>query len=373
MKAVLRVRPGEVAVVERPRPEPGPGEVLVRVRACGICGSDLARLRDPHEKWNRVVLGHECSGLVEAFGPPVRGADGPPLELGQRVALLPLRPDFTCRFCRRGAYSLCDSYGFFGSRQDGGLAEYLLVPAENLLPLPEEVDDETGALLEPLSVATEACLLGGLRAGGEPVMACCPGDGQGADRFLTEAPSVLVMGAGTIGLLAVQVALALGAAPVLACDVLPERLDLAAALGAQPLLGGSGSVAEQVRAQTEGQGVAVCLECSGHHAAFAPVLESLAKGGTVVLVGTGPGEVVLTGKQREQICRRRLTVRGQWMSYRAPWPGAPWTMPLRLLQQGRLDPKRVITHRYSLEEVPAAVRMMLTPGADFLKVMIRPE
>lgn len=371
MKAVLRVRPGEVSVVERPCPEPGPGEALVRVRACGICGSDLARLRDPDEKWNRVVLGHECSGVVEAMG-AAPGAVSTPLEPGQRVALLPLRPDFTCRFCRKGAYSLCDSYGFFGSRQDGGLAEYLVVPTENLLSLPDGVDDEAGALLEPLSVATEACLLGGLRASGEPVMACCPGDGQGADRFLTEAPSVLVMGAGTIGLLAVQVALALGAAPVLACDVLAERLARAASLGARLLLGGSSSVAEQVRDLTEGRGVAVCLECSGHHAAFTPALESVAKGGTMVLVGTGAGEVVLTGEQREQICRRMLTVRGQWMSYRAPWPGAPWTMPLRLLQQGRLDPKRVITHRYSLEEVPAAVRMMLTPRADFLKVLIKP-
>jgi len=344
--------------VDRPPPEPGPGEVLVRMRACGICGSDLARLRDPDEKWNRVVLGHECSGVVEASRPGDTGVSSVPggetLAVGQRVALLPLLPDFTCSYCRRGEFSLCDGYSFFGSRKDGGLAEYMVAPASNFLSLPDAVDDESAAMLEPLSVATKGCLLSGL----------FPGEAGGA------GPAVLVMGAGAIGLLAVQVALALGAAPVIACDVIPEKLALAASLGAETVLSTADSVPEQVRELTAGRGTEVCLECSGHYAAFAPALESLAKGGALVMVGTGPGEVVLTGEQREQICRRMLTLRGQWMSYGPTWPGEPWTIPLALLAEGRLDPKRLITHRFALEQTPEAVRFMLTPGADHLKVMI---
>jgi threonine dehydrogenase-like Zn-dependent dehydrogenase len=363
MRAILRVRPGEVAVVDRPTPEPGPGEVLVRLRACGICGSDLARLRDPDEKWNRVVLGHECSGVVESVGRglvPRRVGQGtsPRPTVGDRVALLPLLPDFTCPYCRRGDFSLCDGYSFFGSRKDGGLAEYLVVPATNVLPLPDEVDDETAAMLEPLSVATKACLLARLD--------CRARARSAPDRAGYKPPpySVLIMGAGAIGLLAVQVALALGASPVIACDVIPERLALAAALGAETVLLPSDT--SDFRLPT----CDLCLECSGHHAAFSPALDSLAKGGTLVLVGTGPGAVALTGEQREQICRRMLTVRGQWMSYGPTWPGEPWTLPLALLAEGRLDPKRLLTHRFPLAQTPEAVRFMLTPGADYLKVMI---
>ncbi len=374
MRAVLRVGPGEVAVVDRPTPKPGPGEVLIRVRTCGLCGSDLARLRDPDGKWNRVVLGHECSGLVEAVNPAAFpspfSARGPAGELkpGDRVALLPLLPDFTCPYCRRCDFALCDNYSFFGSRRDGGLAEYLVVPATNVLPLPDQVDDESAALLEPLSVATKACLLGGLRwrerAGTALVRRKCEFSSQ----------SVLIMGAGPIGLLAVQMALALGATRVVACDVIQERLALAATLGAETVLLAPSSPVGRKEQRAEAfpapRDFDLCLECSGHHSALGPALDSLARGGTLVLVGTGPGEVILSGTQREQICRRMLTVRGQWMSYGPTWPGEPWTLPLALLSEGRLDPRRLVTHRFVLEQAPEAVRLMLTPGADYLKVLI---
>jgi threonine dehydrogenase-like Zn-dependent dehydrogenase len=280
--------------------------------------------------------------------------------VGARVALLPLLPDFTCPYCARGEFSLCDRYSFFGSRQDGGLAEYLVVPATNVLPLPDEVDDESAAMLEPLSVATKACLLAGLSPrpsrNGRGAGVCAGGVG----------PSALIMGAGAIGLLAVQVALALGASPVIACDVIPEKLALAASLGAETVLLPSPSATSDYRLPTTD----FCLECSGHHAAFSPALDSLAKGGTLVLVGTGPGEVTLSGAQREQLCRRMITIRGQWMSYGPTWPGEPWTVPLALLAAGRLDPRRLITHRFPLAQTPEAVRFMLTPGADYLKVMV---
>lgn len=344
MKVLLRTKPGETAVVERPRPQPGPDEALVRVSACGICGSDLARLRSEDEKWNRVVLGHECCGLIEEVGSEVAS-----LRPGQRVALLPLVPDFTCRHCREGNYSLCEAYRFFGSRQDGGLAEYLVAPERNLLPLPEEVDDEAGAMLEPLSVAAQACLLA------EKI----PGH------------TVLVMGAGTIGLLAVQMAWALEAAQVIACDLIPEKLEVAAGFGAKTVLSGDGSVAKQVAKLTEGEGADVCLECTGDPVAQADALDALAREGRMVWVGTGPGDLVLSAEQREQVCRKQITLRGQWMSYAAPWPGRPWTLPLALLGQGRLEPQRLITHRFSLDDAPEAVAFMLTPGSDYLKVMIQ--
>lgn len=264
------------------------------------------------------------------------------------MALLPLIPDFTCRHCREGNYSLCEAYSFFGSRQDGGLAEYLAAPERNLLPLPEGVDDEAGAMLEPLSVAAQACLL--------------------ADKVPNH--TVLVIGSGTIGLLAVQMAWALGAAQVFACDIVPERLEVAAAFGAKTLLSTAAPIAEQVRELTGGPGADVCLECSGHPTGQADALKALGRDGRMVWVGTGPGNLVLSTEQREQVCRKQITLRGQWMSYAAPWPGRPWTLPLELLQQCRLEPQRLITHRFTLHDAPRAVEFMLAPGSDYLKVII---
>lgn len=342
MKALLRTAPGEVAVVERDLPEPGPGEARIRVAACGICGSDVARFRSADDRWNHVVLGHEAAGVVAGLG---SGAEG--LQVGQPVALLPLAPDFSCPACQGGRYALCPHYTFYGSRQDGALAEFMVAPVRNLLPLPAGLDLTTAALLEPLSVATEACLLADGVAGA----------------------SVLVMGAGAIGLLAVEMALALGAREVLACDVVPEKLALAEAFGARPVLNAEASVAAAIRDLTGG-GPDVCLECSGHPAAVAEGLASLAPGGRMVLVGTGAGEVMLSAEQREQLCRRMIRLRGQWMSYRAPWPGLPWTLPLAYLQRGQIHPERILTHRYPLAEGPQAIHMMLAPGAEYIKVMI---
>jgi threonine dehydrogenase-like Zn-dependent dehydrogenase len=343
MKAILRVSPGEVAVVDRPMPEPGPGEVRLKVTACGLCGSDVARYRAEDERWNSVVLGHECCGLVDALGPGVEQ-----LRAGQNVALLPLAPDFTCPHCLAGHYALCPNYTFYGSRLDGGFAEYMVAPERCCLPLPADLDPEAGAMLEPLSVAAEACLLAGGVAG----------------------QSVLVMGAGAIGLLAVELALAMGARQVLACDVVPAKLARAEALGALPVPGGPDAVAQIV--ELTGGGADICLECSGHHAAVSQAVDALAPAGRLVLVGTGPGDVVLTGAQREQISRRMLTIRGQWMSYGAPWPGRPWTQPLALLREGRLHPQQLITQRYTFDEAPEAIRFVLAPGAEYLKVMFRP-
>jgi len=345
MKAILRVKPGEVALVERPTPEPGPGEVRLRVSACGVCGSDVARFREDDPRWNEVVLGHELCGTVDKLGEGVTA-----LGVNQQVALLPLGPDFSCPECQQGRYSLCQSYTFYGSRKDGGLAEYMVALAHNCLPVPADLDPEAGAMLEPLSVAAEACLLAEGVAG----------------------KSVLVMGAGAIGLLAVIMALARGARQVIAADVLPDKLALARELGAETILSTEAPAAEQARELTGG-GPEVCLECSGHPAAVAEGLAALAPGGHLVLVGTGRGELCLSGEQRERVCRRMLTIRGQWMSYAAPCPGLPWTLPLAYLQQGRIDPRRLITGRHTLEQAPAAIAAMLEPGADDEKVMIRPN
>ena len=210
MRAAVLNRPGEVEVVERPTPTPGPHEVLVRVRAVGVCGSDTHYY--DHGRIGRfvveqpMVLGHESAGVIEGVGSAVD-----PARVGQRVSIEPGVPCFTCHECLAGRYNLCPDMVFYATPPvDGSLAELAVIHEAFAHPVPDSVSDEAAALLEPLSVGVWSCRKGGVGLG----------------------TSVLVTGAGPIGLVAVQVARAAGAAQVVVADVNPHRLAVAATLGA---------------------------------------------------------------------------------------------------------------------------------------------
>jgi len=190
MRAAVLNRPGEVKVVDRPDPVPGAHEVVVRVSAVGVCGSDTHYF--DHGRIGRfvveqpMVLGHESSGVIEAVG-----SDVDPGRVGQRVSIEPGVPDFTCQECLAGRYNLCPKMVFYATPPvDGSLAELAVIHEAFAHPVPASMSDETAALLEPLSVGVWACRKGGVTAGA----------------------SVLVTGAGPVGLVAAQVAKACGAA-----------------------------------------------------------------------------------------------------------------------------------------------------------------
>ncbi|HEY7719014.1 MAG TPA: alcohol dehydrogenase catalytic domain-containing protein, partial [Pedococcus sp.] len=240
MRAAVLVRPGEVEVVERPDPAPGPREVLVRVGAVGVCGSDTHYY--DHGRIGRfvveapLVLGHEASGVVEAVG---AGVD--PARVGQRVSIEPGVPCRRCAQCLAGRYNLCPDVVFHATPPvDGSLAELVVVDEAFAHPVPDTVSDESAALLEPLSVGIWACRKGGVGPGSR----------------------VLVTGAGPIGIVAAQVARASGAAEVVVADVNPHRLAVAAPLGATRTV----DVRETslVESYAGGPGPDVLLECSGH-------------------------------------------------------------------------------------------------------------
>ena len=204
----------DLRVEERPIPEPGPGDVLVGMRSVGICGSDVHYLT--HGRIGSfvveapMILGHESAGVVEAVGPGVTS-----LTPGDRVALEPGVPCRACSACKAGCYNLCPDVRFFATPPiDGSMARYVVHPADFCYALPEHVSLDEGALLEPLSVGLHACRRGGVGPGSR----------------------VLVTGAGPVGLTALLMATAAGAAEVLVADVRPERLDLAASLGAAVIL-----------------------------------------------------------------------------------------------------------------------------------------
>ena len=209
-RAAVLVKPGEIVIEERPMPEPGPREVLVEVAAVGVCGSDVHYFQHgrvgSHVVRAPLVLGHESAGRVAAVGSSVTAH-----AVGDRVALEPGVPCGRCRECRSGRYNLCPDVVFFATPPvDGAFAEFVTIDEDFAFALPDELSDEAGALMEPLSVGIWACRKAGVSAG---------------DR-------VLVTGAGPIGLLAMQVARAFGATRVEISDVNEGRLELAERTGA---------------------------------------------------------------------------------------------------------------------------------------------
>ncbi|MEV0345040.1 NAD(P)-dependent alcohol dehydrogenase [Nonomuraea sp. NPDC050680] len=336
MRAAVLHGIGKILLEERPRPEPGPREVLVRVSSVGTCGSDVhyyehGRIGDFVVE-SPLVLGHEPAGTVIVSGPGV----GREL-VGQRVSVEPGTPDFTCHQCRAGRYNLCPSMRFFGTPPiDGAFCEYVVVREEFVYPVPDSLSDDAAALIEPLSVGVWAC------------------------RKARVAPGtrVLVTGAGPVGLLCMQTALAFGATDVLVTDVNPVRLRVARDLGASETL----DVRENPLSDA-GFEPDVLLECSGQPAAIGPAIRAVGRAGRVVLVGMGGDEIPLP---LAHVQTRELEVTGTFR-YAGTWPAA-----IALAAAGRVQLDALVTGHYGLAEVEQA----LTAGArdpELVKAVVRPQ
>ena len=326
---------GDLVVEERTDPVPGPHDVLVRVASVGVCGSDVHYFEHgrigSYVVDSPLVLGHEASGEVVATGSSVTR-----LAVGQRVSIEPGVPDFTCAQCLAGRYNLCEDMRFFATPPiDGAFAELVTVHEQFAHPVPDALGDDAAALLEPLSVGLWACRKGGVGAGSR----------------------VLVTGAGPVGLVAMQAALALGAASVVVTDVNQHRLTLARELGATEVLDTSSTTLA-----SSGLAVDVLLECSGHPAATADAIRAVAPAGSVVLVGMGGDEMPLPVSRIQE---RELTVTGTFR-YAHTWPAA-----IALAASGRVQLDRLVTGHYGLDQV----REALTVGRSdphAVKPVVRP-
>jgi L-iditol 2-dehydrogenase len=326
---------GELLVEERPDPVPGPHEVLVEVASVGVCGSDVhyfehGRIGDFVVE-SPLVLGHEASGRVVGVGDAVTR-----LSVGQRVSIEPGVPDFSCPQCLAGRYNLCEDMRFYATPPiDGAFAELVTTHELFAHPVPDSLSDDAAALLEPLSVGLWACHKAAVGAG----------------------TRVLVTGAGPVGLVAAQAALALGAASVTVTDVNPHRLALARDLGVTDALDVSAT-----RVSESGLEVDVMLECSGNQSAAADALLAVAPAGTVVLVGMGGDEMTLPVSRIQQ---RELTLTGTFR-YAHTWPAA-----IALASSGRVELDRLVTGHYGLDQVREALTVART-DAHAVKPMVRP-
>lgn len=335
MRVALLTGPRAVGIVERPVPRPGPGEVLVRVGSVGVCGSDTHYYE--HGRIGRfvvdapLVLGHEAGGTVTGVGAGVAAE-----RIGRRVSIEPGFPDGTCRWCLAGRYNLCPGMRFFATPPvDGAFAEYVAVPAAFAHPVPDTISDDAAALLEPLSVAIWACRRAGITAGSR----------------------VLVTGAGPIGLVAVQCALAFGAAEVVVSDVHGSRRGVAAELGARVVDPAATDLRDLDPAPE------VLLECSGHAGATAAGIAALERGGRAVLVGTGADEIVVP---LPPVQERELEITATFR-YANTWPTA-----IALVAGGRVDVDRLVTGTFRLDQVADALTAGRRDPAS-LKAVVRPQ
>jgi L-iditol 2-dehydrogenase len=331
-RAAVLNRPGSIVLEERPVPAPGPREVLVEVSAVGVCGSDVHYYQHGrighHVVSAPLILGHESAGRVAAVGSEVTRH-----AVGDRVTVEPGVPCGRCRECRAGRYNLCADVVFLGTPPvDGAFTDYFAIHEDFAFALPDELSDETGALMEPLSVG---------------IWACRKADVRGGDR-------VLITGAGPIGLLAMQVARAFGATHVEISDVNEHRLALARRTGATRAL--RAGVDEPAEADA-------LIECSGQPAALQTGLAALRPAGIAVVVGMGPGGT--TEVPLALIQNRELWLTGTFR-YANTYPTA-----IALATAGLVDLEAIITGSYSLEETEQALRAGLDDPSS-VKAIVHP-
>ncbi|MDR1077443.1 MAG: galactitol-1-phosphate 5-dehydrogenase [Propionibacteriaceae bacterium] len=331
--------PQDMPLVAAPRPVPGAGEVLIAVAYCGICGSDFPRYFDGAVHAFPQTLGHEFSGVVAETGPGVTG-----VAVGRRVVVAPLVPCHRCPRCQAGRPALCAQYSFIGSRRQGALAEFVTAPARNLVPLPAAVSLRDGALVEPLTVALHAL-------GQVPLVA---------------GATAAVFGVGVIGLLTVAALKAQGAGRVVAVDTHPDKLALAAELGADDLV--LGSEVDSFFAQTAAPQLSV--ETAGHPITQAQAVAHTGPAGQVVFVGTCTRDVTFRADQFERILRGELSLHGSWMSYSDPFPGREWTAAVDLMAQTPAL-SALVSQVYSLEDGPRPFLDIQRAGGGRLKALYR--
>jgi L-iditol 2-dehydrogenase len=321
VRAAVYLGSGEVRIEERAVPSPGPGEVVVAMRACGICGSDLMEWYVARKA--PVVLGHEPAGVVVAVGPEL---DAPLPAPGARVFVHHHVPCGECEYCRGGHETLCDT--FKATRiEPGGFSELILVPAPNatldLLELPDSVSDEAATLIEPL--------------------ACCV---RGLERARVEAGTrLLVVGGGQMGLLIAQAALARGATVAVA-ELLPARRALASSLGAP-------GVEPSVEAVTEALAgaPAVVMLATGAAAAWDLAIASADRGAVIQLFApSGPGQRREFGV--DELFFKELEIQASYSAGPLDTRAA-----LALIAGGAVTAESVITHRFALEDTAAALEM----------------
>jgi 2-desacetyl-2-hydroxyethyl bacteriochlorophyllide A dehydrogenase len=344
MRAAVCRQAGKVELHEVGRPTPGASEVLVKVSRCGVCGSDL--------HWYHGILpppracpGHEISAVVAELGTGVAG-----LKAGDRVAIEGFRVCGECRYCQSSDYQRCVRNKMIGGTAPGGFADYMLTAARHAFPLPSGVDDEVAQLTEPLAVSVHALRLAKLESG----------------------QRVLVLGAGTIGLMAVAAARAGGAGEVLITAKRPQQQAAARALGADRVFdAGAEQGAAELKDYAAKHDVDVVIETVGDPAPTIPqAIASVRRGGTIVVAGFFLSEPRINAIH---LMIREISLKGS-LAYGRDGARADFDIALEILAaRGELMRRHLITHRFPLASIDDAFHAAGDKTSGSIKVSVRPD
>jgi L-iditol 2-dehydrogenase len=344
MRALLLSQYNQLDVADLPEPEPGAGEILVRVAACGICGSDVHGYDGTSgRRIPPIVMGHEAAGIVESVGAGVKN-----FKAGDRITFDSTVYCGVCEFCKRGEVNLCNNRQVVGVscgdyRRAGAFAEYVVVPQQICYQLPEGLAFEEAAMLEAVAVALHAVHVSQMK-GGE---------------------TALVIGAGMIGLLTLQAAQALGASEVLIADIDHTRLERAKALGAKETLLLSGdALVKEILSRTGGKGVDLVLEAVGREETIAASIASVRKGGTVTLIGNISPQVKIP---LQAVVSRQIRLQGSCASS-GEYPEA-----MELLAAGKIKVKPLITAVAPLGDGPQWFARLHAGEKNLMKVVLDPS
>lgn len=336
MKALVYYGPKDIRISEIEEPKVNKNEVLVKVEACGICGSDVhGYLGITGRRIPPMVMGHEFTGTVQYLGEDVED-----ISIGDRVVVYPARFCSRCEFCKVGLTNLCINRTVFGVMNvNGAMAEYVAVPKENILKLPENIDFIKGTFLEPLSVAYRAV--------------------KTAGNVLNK--NVLIVGAGTIGLLILQVVIFGGARSIIISDINDERLEIAKRLGADIVLNPEREDIKTLISQNILDGIDIAFEAVGLEVTVNQALNNLKNRGTCVFVGNAMKNITV---DMQNIVTRELRIFGTYT-----FTIEEFKESVSLLE--RINIKEMLSKVVPLEEGPKAFEELAKKDSNLLKVVLR--
>lgn len=340
MRALRYLGPGKMAVEEQPKPKPQKGEVLLKVRACGICGSDVhGSLGLTGRRIPPMTMGHEFSAEVEELGENVGT-----VKVGESVIVQPINFCGECLNCRQGLTNMCLNKKFFGVLTvDGAMAEYVSVPAKLLYQLPQEKSYAVGALTEPYAVA-----YGSVKKAGE-----------------LENKDILIVGAGTIGLCILQLVKLHHPKQIIVCDLSDARLKTAKELGADQTINPKNeNFMEAVSKYTDGLMIDTSFEAVGVEPTANQSVKALKIGGTAVWVGMSQKEMQIN--MQDVVCSARRII-GSFN-----YTHEEFGEVVDLIASGKMESEKLITETVSLEQAPAAFTALHEHPDEYIKVIIDP-
>lgn len=344
MRAIVLEEPKKLVLNQLEIPEPGENEVLIRVKAVGLCGSDIHYYE--HGKIGDfivekpIILGHEASGEIVKVGKNVVH-----LQKGQRVTIEPGATCGKCEHCQNGRYNLCEEVEFLATPPyDGAFCEYVVMRSDLVFPIPDQMSYETAALIEPFSVGLHAVSRGNLQ----------------------EGETVLILGMGPIGLMTAAAAKLHGAGTVIGVDLEDSRLEKAKEMGATHVINvRTDSVDDKIMEYTNRRGVDVAIETAGSPAALKSMISAVRRGGIAVIVGMSPEDE--SPLNIAQIINKEIDVKGVFR-YHHTYPRA-----IELLASGKVNIERMITDSYELEQAEEAFEKSIHDKRNTLKMMIYPN